>query len=112
MIRAALLALVAVACTPAAAQELTAFPVEGQAHIAEIHVKNQITSSRYETTVLFFGDVEVHVHYETTPNYVAGQDPRDIVTVSVPDGYIAVPSELLIDEGATDVIRIYVALLG
>ena len=82
------------------------------AAIGSILVTNRVTATVHAREVHTFDGVEVVVQYESTPNYAVGQDPRDIVTVFVPDGYIAIPSDALVPEGDTLEILIYKALLG
>lgn len=97
--------------TAAAAQDMT--PHEGTgAAVGSIVVTNQVTGTVHTRRTFTFGSVEVVVHYESTPNYAPPIDPRDIITVTVPPGYVAVPSDVLLPEGETIVIVIYEALLG
>jgi hypothetical protein len=82
------------------------------AAIGSIFITNQLTGTVEEVRTFTIGGVEVTVYYESTPNYKPGVDPRDIVRVTVPDGYIAVPADVLLPEGETVEIVIYEALIG
>lgn len=82
------------------------------AAIGSFIVQNKYTPA-IETTHRFnVGDAEVVIHYLSTPNGLTGVDPRDVVTVTVSDGYIAIPSDVLLPEGESVEIVIYEALLG
>ena len=96
---------------PAYPQDMT--PHEGTgAAVGSITITNEVTGTVHTRRTFKFGSVEVVVHYESTPNYAPPLDPRDIITVTVPPGYVAVPSDVLIPEGETIEIVIYEALLG
>jgi hypothetical protein len=55
--------------------------------------------------------VSVTVHYTSTPNY-GGTDPRDRVMVTVPEGYVAFPNEILLPENETIEVAIFEAIVG
>jgi hypothetical protein len=99
---------------------LLAFPAWGQSlhpqersdMVGSITVTNHTTAPTVETTTYTINDVVVVVNYRSTPNDFEGVDPRDIVTITVPEGYVAIPSEVLLPEGETVEVLIYEALLG
>jgi hypothetical protein len=116
--RAALLGLIAYALAvsfylsrPASGQDMRAHEGTGAA-LGSIVITNQLTGSVEAIRTFDIGGVPVTVYYESTPNYQPGVDPRDIVRVTVPDGYIAVPADVLLPEGESVEIVIYEALLG
>lgn len=96
---------------PAAAQDMTPIEATGAA-LGSILITNQLTGSVEEVRTFDIGGVPVTVYYESTPNYQPGVDPRDIVRVTVPDGYIAIPADVLLPEGESVEIVIYEALIG
>jgi hypothetical protein len=55
--------------------------------------------------------VSVTVHYMSTPNW-GTEDSRDRITISVPDGYIAIPPEVTLPENDTVEVAIYEAIVG
>jgi hypothetical protein len=91
-----------------------AFPqiLNNQAAIGRVLITNQSTTQVDNHSTHQVGAVEVFVHYLSTPNASQGVDPRDIVTITVPEGYVAIPSEVLLPEGETVEVLIYEALLG
>jgi hypothetical protein len=95
---------------PARSQEVTTF--EDDRIVGRLVIHNHLTAPVQSRTVHDFGGVEVIVDYVSTPNFVAGTDPRDIVTITVPDGYLAIPSDVLLPEGESVEILIYEAVLG
>jgi hypothetical protein len=91
-------------------QEVTTF--EDDRIVGRLVIHNHLTAPVQSRTVHDFGGVEVIVDYVSTPNFVAGVDPRDIVTITVPDGYLAIPPDVLLPEGESVEILIYEAVLG
>jgi hypothetical protein len=104
------IALLAVLASPAYAQSLR--PEERQDAIGAVIVTNHTTAPTVETTSYTISGVDVVVYYRSTPNAFDGVDPRDVVTITVPEGYVAIPSEVLLPEGETVEVLIYEALLG
>jgi len=80
--------------------------------IGRLLITNHRTTTVEQNTLHDVGGVEVNVIYVSTPNHVLGVDPRDIVTITTPDGFMAVPSDLLLDEGATAEVLICEAVIG
>ena len=81
------------------------------AEIGRIVITNQVQTDLYNRSVHRFGDVEVTVHYMSTPNY-GPKDHADRVMVAVPDGYVAIPDEVILPEGETVEIAVYEAIIG
>lgn len=115
MIRAAVLALAAyvmltapaTAQPPAAVVGFVASPADrAEWEVGVISIRNLVANPDYETIFAVatpLGDVVLS--YTSTPNN--GPDPADVVVIlSVPDGYVAVPADLRVDEAATAEIRI------
>lgn len=84
-------------------------PPEGEYHFADVHYHNRLaygpsTPNEYHFT--FQGEV-VYVYMNAGP----GDDP-DSITVIPPDGYIAIPQELTLEEGENGIVQIFPAQLG
>lgn len=71
--------------------------------VATLTFKNDIVHSQDETFSLHWQGIGVSVEFDW--QYQDTHDERLIVTP--PDGYIAVPSEIVVPEGATDIVHIY-----
>ena len=110
MIRAALLALTAFACAPAHAQTIN--EEDGGRCLGRLLITNLETGITEQTTLHEVGGIQVGVIYHSTPNWTFNTDPRDIVTVTVPEGYAAIPSEIILDENATVEVLICEAIVG
>jgi hypothetical protein len=78
--------------------------------IGRIVIVNLEQADDYNRSEHVFGDVKVTVHYTSTPNW--GRDPRDRVMVTVPEGYVAIPSEIVLPENETIEVAIYEAIIG
>ncbi len=77
-------------------------PVEGQAHIAEARCVNLLTGYQPWTEAdITAGGLTVHLSVLHGPDRVP-----DEFTVTVPDGFVAVPPVLVLDEDQTGVVRI------
>jgi hypothetical protein len=96
--------------TPAWPQAQRVEAPEGQAAIGRIVIVNQTTVKVDAYRKHTVGGVEVTVHYNSMPN--SDPDPRDIITISVPDGYMAIPSDVLLPEGESVEVLIYEAIVG
>jgi hypothetical protein len=79
--------------------------------IGRIVIVNIQQTERYIEVKHTFGDVEVIVQYTSTPNWGV-EDDRDRITISVPDGYIAIPPEVILPENDTVEVAIYEAIVG
>jgi hypothetical protein len=95
---------------PAHAQSL--HPEERGDMVGSITITNHTTAPTDETTTYTLNGVVVVVNYRSTPNAFEGVDPRDIVTITVPEGYVAIPPDVRLPEGETIEVLIYEALLG
>jgi hypothetical protein len=105
-------ALLCIFAFPVLAQDVRPHDLPDSPALGRLFITNHLTETVDEYSTHIVGGVEVTVHYHSTPNHVTGVDPRDIVTVTVPDGYVAIPSDVLLPEGDTVEILIYEALLG
>jgi len=84
-------------------------PAEGEFHFADVTIHNRLvfadtTHTRYDFQIK--GEVVIVV-----PEPRSGNDP-DTFTVIPPDGYIAVPDRVTLEEGENAVIKIFSNLLG
>jgi hypothetical protein len=61
--------------------------------------------------VFDFDGVKVTVAYHSVTNSLT-EDSRDVVTVTVPEGFYALPAEILLPEGETIEVLIFKALVG
>lgn len=95
---------------PAVAQQTTSEALPKEAAIGRIVITNRPTTADVEELTVRIGGAEVHIHYRATPNHLP--DPRDIITITVSEGYIAIPSDILLPEGETVEVLIYEAILG
>ena len=84
-------------------------PVDADPHIANVVIVNQQTHSHPAHTegVITIGDVEIGVRVHHTPL----GDPDD-VWITVPEGYVAVPPHVVVDEGDDVTVKIYKVYLG
>ena len=80
------------------------------AEIGRIVIVNQTTMKVDAYRKHMVGDVEVTVHYLFIGN--GEEDPRDVVTITVPDGYMAIPPDVLLPEGEAVEVLIYEAVVG
>jgi len=96
------------AVVPAVAQEITSH--DDAQFVGRLLITNHPTTQTDIYSTHTVGDVEVNVHYHSTPNTLP--DPRDIITITAPDGYIAIPSEVLLPEFDVIEVVIYEATLG
>ena len=72
-------------------------------HVADVHLRNELTSGPYHNEgQLSANGVTVTLRVEHQPG-----DMPDRFFVDVPDGYIAVPQWLDLDEETSGVIRIF-----
>lgn len=77
-------------------------PVEGQAHIAEARCINLLTGYQPWTEAdITAGGLTVHLSVLHGPDRVPDQ-----FVVTPPDGFVAVPPVLVLDEDQTGVVRI------
>lgn len=83
-------------------------PVAGETHVAEIRCHNAQTAGPwYDEATLSIKDMRVDLTIMHGPGDVA-----DSFTFLVPDGYIAIPEALMLDEHTSGVVLIYPLLLG
>lgn len=106
-----ILALLCLAAMPAHAQDVAEWggtgcqlvPVVGRTHIAEVRCRNAVTSGQSLTEgVMQSGDLRAHLAVQHGPG-----DVPDLFTVTPPDGYIADPVVLSLDEKTRGVVLIY-----
>ena len=109
MIRTAAVCL-ALSAAPAMAQDIRAHQ-DGPC-IGRIFITNQATGIADQQTHHDFDGIEAVVHYTSTPNYLPGTQSWDKVVVTVPDGFMAVPADITIEEGGTIEVLICEALVG
>lgn len=100
--------------TPAWSQSTHEAPTTG-AEVGRIVIVNIEQSQMYVRADHEFehhgAKVDVTVHYMSTPNWGA-EDTRDRITVTVPDGYVAIPPEITLPENDTVEVVIYEAIFG
>ncbi len=90
----------------------------GAAHAQEMSVEgntvvlsNRATVLFDQTTIVSVDGIDVAITYRSTPNFVSGVESADWFAVTVPDGYIAMPSEGHVVED-TDVVIVILPMLG
>lgn len=82
------------------------FPGEGNGHVATLVAVNRTNLGylKYITFTLHEGGIAIGVRYDPAPGAVP-----DRITVTPPDGYISIPSTLLIDENSEGTFEIFEA---
>lgn len=96
---------------PAWPQSQRSGDLVGQAAIGSIVIVNHTTAKVDEYRTHAVAGVNVTVHYQSTVNG-PDLDSRDIVTITAPDGYMAIPSDVLLPEGESVEVMIYEAVVG
>jgi hypothetical protein len=77
--------------------------VTGQAHVAEVHCRNQISTA----VMRVWADLSIDgLTVQVVIAHVQGEEP-DVFTVTPQDGYIADPQTLTLPEWSDGVFRIY-----
>lgn len=80
------------------------FPGEGMGHVASLSYRNEMNWGANNLTRVLVEGVEITVTVND-----AGGDAPDTITISVPDGFIAIPSSLTVGEGETGNAEIFEA---
>lgn len=79
-------------------------PSEEPGAVAEVVFKNEeVNNFQVDEFSLAIGTLDVQIRLDV---HLAPNAP-DTVTVIPPDGYIAIPEQMTVDEGSTGIITIY-----
>ncbi len=95
---------------PARGQQVSAH--EDGPCFGRLLITNHATGTTNRVTDHDIAGIAVAVDYTSTPNYLPPPQSHDIIIVSVPEGFMAVPSDIVLEEGGTVEVLICEALLG